>query len=407
MKYEGSRQVEFLLHLLNISLEGDSFLDVPVPDANDLEGFVSLVIRQELVVPVYAAVSKCLSKGVRSESLHTLREVLRKRFYLDLMKATEQDERIDQVIRALDEAGVDSMPLKGRVMRGIYPLRAMRSMCDFDILVRSFDKEKIDSAMKGIGYSADSFTGGKHEHYKGRSGPIVEVHRRLTEKAGHAEEWERKVWQRAKREDGSRFVYAMSPEDIYLFHLLHMEQDITHGALPMRAVCDLYRFALSFPDPDEAYIEEELRRLDITGFARQMERFTAVCFKGAAMNEDAALLLDYYMREHMLGSPKRNALSRAALSDDKSPALGLFKARVRSVFVPMSFMKEQFPELKKFPLLLPICQVKRLVRMMRRYRADSYRRNYDRLTGDELEEMRDVLKAAGITKDRKLHERDH
>ena len=54
-----------------------------------------------------------------------------------------QQLELENVMAHFEKEGIDYVPLKGWIIKNLYPKPDMRSMCDVDILIRDEDKKKI------------------------------------------------------------------------------------------------------------------------------------------------------------------------------------------------------------------------------------------------------------------------
>lgn len=59
---------------------------------------------------------------------------LKERTCRQVMKDVTRDYEMDRILQAFEQAVIDCMPLKGYLMRKLYPKMEMRYMSDFDIL---------------------------------------------------------------------------------------------------------------------------------------------------------------------------------------------------------------------------------------------------------------------------------
>jgi|GEM_PF-5891828 len=401
-----SAQARVLIMLLNGSLSCDApgrTYDSEIlqtMEEVDVNALASYVIGQRLTVMVYDRVSELIEKGETAAAgygrLEALKGRLERDYYTQMRLALYQDEGFAKAIDALTEAGSDCMPLKGWEERKIYPGRIMRSMTDLDILIRDFDQERLCKVMEELGYTIDEITGEKHEVFYNNKGITIEVHRRLNDRLDHAQKWERDLWDRASVSPEKERLYTMSPEDIMIHHMIHMEAGVVTGTLPVRAICDIHCIDKAYPDMDRKYVNEQLEKMDALPFCRQMTKLANACFSDEEIDDDMALLLNYYIGTGLYGRPKLSALGRTAKVSESHANLNLWRVRIGGIFSPMEIMKERYPILKRYPALLPVCWVRRGFKMTIGFIANRHNRNYRVLKGEELKEMREVLKAAGV-----------
>lgn len=85
----------------------------------------------------------------------------------------------ETVIAKFAENGIESVPVKGAVIRNLYPLPELRTFGDIDILVNEENAEKAHSLMMDMGFKhTDGQTGVRG--YSSKDGFNFEIHNRLS-----------------------------------------------------------------------------------------------------------------------------------------------------------------------------------------------------------------------------------
>ena len=94
-----------------------------------------------------------------------------------ISRNARQSFEIDSLFAKFDEAGVEYMPLKGTLLRDMYPKSEMRAMSDADILIKTEQYEKIKPLIIELGYNEKGVT--DHELQWTKPSLYVELHSRL------------------------------------------------------------------------------------------------------------------------------------------------------------------------------------------------------------------------------------
>ena len=145
-----------------------------VPDRRRLSGvkrknLLAAAERHKLVSAIGMALE---SAGIRDpDYVKATAAVQRRIAILDADRAA--------VLNRLEEAGIWYMPLKGAVLKDLYPRFGMREMADNDIL---FDAERagdVRRIMTGLGFSVEEYDEGNHDAYHKRPVSNFEMHRTL------------------------------------------------------------------------------------------------------------------------------------------------------------------------------------------------------------------------------------
>ena len=78
-------------------------------------------------------------------------EKMRKEQMAGIMKEVYQDNTLSQFSELCTEAKIPHMPLKGSVIKHLYPHPYLRSMCDMDILVKENDLSRAGKLLEKLG----------------------------------------------------------------------------------------------------------------------------------------------------------------------------------------------------------------------------------------------------------------
>lgn len=134
-----------------------------------------------------------------------------------------QQREAKKLVKELTARGIRVLPLKGSILKEIYPQARYRQMADVDILIDRKNMEKAHNVMKELGYQ---YKGGDSEdtvdkYYKPPC-VSIEIHSHLMHY--HAENYKKylDIWERCKEENG---VYHMNWDDYYLFLMEHFSPE--------------------------------------------------------------------------------------------------------------------------------------------------------------------------------------
>ena len=325
-----------------------------------------------------------------------LQQELSGRYNAAIKQAIIQEHEGTRVLRALSEAGLSCIALKGWELRKLYPEPTMRQMADLDILVRPYDFEKIKAVMDGLGYSSGRESRWKHDSFKKRE-VHVEMHKRLTDDSTAIRAWERGMWERAKPTDGG--IYKMSPEDYYIFHFVHLYKDFMNGSLGLRRIVDTW--LLQKQPVDMEPVRTALETFGMWTFHERMVKLSRVTMGDEPMDENSEVLLLHAFKHGIYGSGKSYKAGRIAAMGG-TVKTGKLKSKMAAVFLPYKRMKAQFPVLEKHPLLLPYCWMKRIIHFLKGNMKKNRRMlDYSDISEADYREMKRFFEAGGALK----HER--
>ena len=70
------------------------------------------------------------------------------------VSSQRQLDKIQQLFAAFEDNGIDYMPLKGTIMKHLYPSHELRPMGDADVLIRVEQYDRIKPIMESLGYTS-------------------------------------------------------------------------------------------------------------------------------------------------------------------------------------------------------------------------------------------------------------
>ena len=153
--------------------------------------------------------------------------------YILWEKGHERNEIIDILQREdakliVEEAtknGIGILPLKGYVLKDIYPNSIFREMGDLDFLIEPGKVDEMDEVMKSLNYKPDDVgLEDSHDVYNKEPYLIVENHRRLLPPTEENHWYTDDIWERLESDETNPYLKHMTWTDFYLYHLLHFDQ---------------------------------------------------------------------------------------------------------------------------------------------------------------------------------------
>ena len=253
----------------------------------------------------------------------------------------KQRYEYERIKKALAESKIKFMPLKGSVIRNMYPEPWMRTSCDIDILV---EKSSLDAAKKAVQAIGFEYKGmGSHDiSLFSASGVHLELHYSLIEDevVSKADKVLKDAWKGA--ENCSQFEYRMTDAMFYFYHIAHMDIYI------LKCVCS----------PDQKGREELLRKGGLVEFAEGAEQLTDVWFCGKAPTKLTDSMCSFIIRGGVYGNFENNVAVR------QNKQGGKLKYMLYKVFLPYNDIKLYFPVLEKHKVLLPFCEIVRWFRLL-------------------------------------------
>lgn len=292
-----------------------------------------------------------------------VRARLKERMFSAIMREEGHSAATARIMALFEENGIDYMPLKGTVLRTLYPRTEFRLMTDTDILIRREQYPAIRALLLAEGYGDEHETA--HEFVWLLEGVMyLELHHRLF--AARNRDFVRYYgdgWGRAQVSSESPHRFAMTDEDTLVYLVTHFAKHYRAAGIGIRQLLDIRVFRTAKPSLDRGQVMQTLTRLHLDRFYENIEHTLAVCFEGAEETDADRLILDRVFASGSHGTAENKTRSDAAFAVQNS---GQFHhARwhwlLRRVFPPHRLMCVRYPVLKKCPVLLPFFWVVRLL----------------------------------------------
>lgn len=280
------------------------------------------------------------------------------------------DTEREQILQYFEEQGIWYMPLKGSVLKDLYPRMGMRQMADNDILFDPVYQHQVKAYMESRGYEAISFAIGNHDVYEKPPVYNFELHTSLFNEYLY-EEWAahyENIRIRLNKDPNNGYGYHFGDEDFYVYFLCHGYKHYCISGTGIRFLADIYVFLREKSDSmDWEYVKRELDKLKIYEFETATRELAEKLF--GADNYDLAAeeekILGYLMGSGTYGTME-NRVNRELDEIQKSegPVTGWTKFRYtwKRLFPDKEFMKAYRPFLREHEWAIPFFWIYRIVR---------------------------------------------
>lgn len=310
--------------------------------------------ESQSVLNIVAYACETLDNKPDARTMKYLREFRKQRMIIEAQQEIETCDAFDR----LEQMGIRHMPLKGCVVKYLYPSPDMRTMGDTDILV---DPEQMDEITQA--FVADGFAfygdGDLHTNLK-RGKAHFEFHRALVNTSyKNLTAYFGSGFDRAVKCEGSQYRYKLSREDMYIFLLAHLAKHYRYGGTGIRTVLDLYVYRRAYPELDMNYIYAETAKIGLDRFQRKAEKIADDWF-GGSFDGSFDSVSGYIISGGTYGMKDRNIVNEMINnSEGKSITAGKIKSIFSMIFPNYELMSELFPVLKKYKFLLPLMWIAR------------------------------------------------
>lgn len=328
----------------------------------ELDPLIQQQITPEIVRSLYILskrhdLAHIISSALYKYNLHIGSELLAK-FDKEEMVAIYRNEQIKyaytQICEILEEAKIPYVPLKGAVLRAYYPEDYMRTSCDIDILIQEQNlKPAVDILIRN-NYTCEK----RNYHDVSLFSPEqvhLELHFSIKENMPKLDTVLKNAWNYASLVKGSCYKFS---NEFFAYHMIaHVSYHFLAGGCGIRSLMDIWvmthKMGITYSSAKEL-----LEKGGIYQFAIKISNLSEICFSGKSSDEFSDMLLDYIFCGGVYGSLENKV---AVKKTEIKRGIGYV---VNRLFLPYNAMKNIFPVLKKFPVLLPFCWGIRFFKMV-------------------------------------------
>ena len=209
-----------------------------------------------------------------------------------------------KVLRAFDEHGIWYLPLKGILLKDLYPQPEMREMSDNDILCDGAKAAEIRDIMESLGYTCVDFGNLFHDVYHKK--PVsFEIHSNLFNSVEYPEAFSyySTVRERLVKDENNRSGYHMTDDDFYIYIVNHMYKHFSHAGTGLRSLLDIYLFNREKGQSlNREYIGRELDYFGLRDFELKSRELAHKVFSLEQLSDSDKEELSFYINSGSYGT---------------------------------------------------------------------------------------------------------
>ncbi len=327
-----------------------------ISETVDWEQILRISKRHQIIPLIYYGIqnSNLHCPQVQSFAQGTMRAVLVEQNQFNMFSA---------ICKRFLAAKVDWLPLKGLLLKHLYPKTEMRVMSDMDILIREEQLGLVRDILEQLGCEKTKDS----DHVTVYQNPpfiYLEIHTRLVPSYdSDYYEYFRNAWSRAKCQMSQPYGYEMATEDMFLFEIVHLAKHYREGGIGLRHFIDIWVMLTRYPDLNMKYIRSELRVLKIERFFDNILATLQYWFENSAPTEITEFLTLRTFESGSYGTLKKHKTAVAARISEKhgSAKKGRLVELFSAFFMPLGEMKKRYSILQRCAGLLPIMWIVRWV----------------------------------------------
>lgn len=362
-----------------------------LPDGFELDACAELAREHQITNILYEGAILC-GADVASDGMKKLFA----RSCKNLMVSEEQLYEIQVVCDLLEKNGIDHMPVKGTLLKKIYPKTDMREMSDADILIHPEDYPKIKVIMDELGYEEKLESDHDFTFVKGKI--TLEMHKYLVSPKHKAMfDYFEKVWEKALTTQGCSHRFELPPTDNYIYLFMHLSKHYIDGGIGIKHITDM--FVMKGDKIDEGYVIEALERMKLADFYKNIVRLIDVWFYGKQSDDVIEFISEFIISGGAYGTYENHMLSLTAGGSSFKPVKhAKVKRYIRLIFPTLADMKYSYPVLLKAPVLLPFVWVYRWFAVLFGKRGDigKAKQSVDAVSDEKISQYVKAMEYVGL-----------
>ena len=326
---------------------------------------------------VSSMVSYALDKGGYLTEQFMLKEMIQK-WASARINAIRKNLMFDaerkQIFQYMEEQGIWYMPLKGVILKEMYPDVGMREMCDNDILFDRKYRKQLRDYMIGRGYEAKLFQTYIVDMYLKKPFYNFEFHVKLFEESCK-DNWSRyysEIEERLCKNENTEYGYYLKNEDFYIYVTAHAYKHYREGGTGIRSFVDTYVYLKDKEDIlDWDYIEQETAKIGIDNFEKDVRLLTKSLFMPTrnigdfcSTDEKETAMISYVLHAGTYGTQEnkvKNELKDAQTDTENYNLKAKLKYCLKRIYPGMEHIKKYHPFLYKHQCLIPFFWIYRLI----------------------------------------------
>ena len=321
-KHDYKQSAYYLMYLIRCVLNNEKPKKEKLDKMNLPDVFEVAMAHSLTAIAAYALESAGIyDKNFEEEKYRAIR----KNMIFDLER--------EKVLSEFEKEGIWYMPLKGVIIKDLYPQIGMRQMGDNDFLIDSKRQNDIKNIMISQGFTVEAFDQSKHDVYYKEPVCNFQMHISLFDKNEKDPRYcyYKEIYGRLISDNSSRYGKTFTSEDFYIYLKAHEYKHYSTGGTGLRSLVDTYvYFTINGHKLDMQYIERECEKLGICDYEKKSCRLALDLLGGKKLTNEDQELFDYIVFSGTYGNFQNEIKNRITNNDSHfiSAKLGYFISRL-------------------------------------------------------------------------------
>lgn len=376
-----SKDIKIVISLISSALSIPcSFPEISKEDVSNIE----CVAAKQSIIPI-------VTIGMKNAGFsNVLTESMIKRESKDIFDYTQRVSSLKEISDVFEKENIPYIPLKGSVLRDLYPQPWMRTCSDIDVLIHEDDLNKAIDVLN----SQSSFKYYDRKHHDAHfvnDRVHLELHYSLLSRIDTLDSVLKDPWKYSVQLDGTN-QFAFTPEFQVFYITSHIAKHFfDRGGVGIRPLLDLLVLRLN-TEFNEKIVKSLCEDAGVLGFYSTCNKLLNVWFYGDSHNDVSKLLEDVVFSGGVFGSEQTRIVSNKRKDSGSHYVISrLFKSGEE--------LKRYYPRCGRYPILIPFYQVVRWCHLIFKKKPQEYLSEFEQASlvdSKEIEKYDKLMKGMGL-----------
>lgn len=380
---------KYLAELVHAQFENRVASDIP--NGVMVDDIVTIAVKNQMRYLLLEALIKV--RNISEEERIRLKSLILPSIYQTAVQVHE----LKELEITFDTEKIINQPMKGSIIKFLYPSPEMREMSDIDILIEPDSMSHARVILEKRGYSLyESIK--HHDIYIKYPYLILEAHRAMYDKSVDSNQYNYfQNFSRTHVKDGTKCTQVLDIEDFYVYMMAHMAKHFYEMGCGIRHLVDIYVYLIKYDSVlNREYVDSELDKCGILEFTKKMEEITFIWLGHEQEDELHDIIFSYMMDSGIYGKDENGIWNKFIYEKIKKHEMSRLQLRIWYWFPPLHYMSEQYPYLEERPWLLPWAWIARGINGVV-YSKGSYKRDMIKhISKEQINNMQKVYLALNL-----------
>ncbi len=288
-----------------------------------------------------------------------------------IAKEAAQETEGQKILSQMEEKGICAIPLKGFLIKNLYPKPYMRGSVDVDILCDPAKEMQAEEIIENAQY-IKMHHGGCHNIYTKEPSITIELHKKLFHSPNPVlNEFSTRAYETAIPYKDYKYVKQFTNENNYLYMLIHAAYHLKNAGTGFRYALDQFLFLDKYAEAlDWEYINDTLKYLNLEKVHAHLLELCPYLFPDIkekssffrdyeykCSKDTLKMLYSYLFHSSAVGTvtnmAKLNTIQVIRKHNTEKSVFTNLSSIFHRIFLGRRHMENYYPALKQHPVLLP------------------------------------------------------